>query len=64
MGMTSGIWFRHLPPPDQRQRDLDWFHLSENLTKLGSRRQLERVEALLWNGNVAMLPLSNSNLAA
>ena len=51
----DGIWnlVHDIATADQRQEILDWFHLVENLHKVGgSERQLERVEALLWNGNV------------
>jgi len=51
----DGIWnlAHDIAQADQRQEILDWFHLVENLHKVGgSERQLERVEALLWNGNV------------
>ncbi len=38
---------------EQRQEILDWFHLVENLHKMGgSRQRLATVEALLWKGDV------------
>jgi hypothetical protein len=37
----------------QRQEILDWFHLVENLYKVGgSLQRLATVEALLWKGEV------------
>jgi hypothetical protein len=51
----DGIWnvFREIGTDAQRLEILDWFHLSENLYKVGgSMRRLEAVEALLWEGKV------------
>jgi hypothetical protein len=51
----DGIWnlFRELAPPIQRREILDWFHLVENLHKVGgSLQRLDAVEALLWKGDV------------
>lgn len=51
----DGIWnvFRGIGTDEQRLEILDWFHLSENLYKVGgSIRRLEAVEALLWSGKV------------
>jgi len=53
----SGIWgiinnFA-LPVITVRREVLDWFHLTENLYKVGgSLRRLEAVENLLWHGFV------------
>lgn len=51
----DGIWnlFEEIARASQRQEILDWFHLKENLHKLGgSQQRLATVEALLWKGNV------------
>jgi hypothetical protein len=51
----DGVWniFREIGIDEQRQEILDWFHLSENLYKVGgSLRRLATVEALLWEGKV------------
>ena len=51
-----GIWklFREIGEMDQRQEILDWFHLKENLYKVGgSFRRLKKGEELLWSGKVA-----------
>jgi hypothetical protein len=39
--------------PLQRQEILDWYHLVENLGKVGgSQQRLDAVEACLWRGDV------------
>ena len=51
----DGIWnlFDEIASTAQRQEILDWFHLIENLHKVGgSERALATVEACLWVGNV------------
>ena len=51
----DGIWnlFADIASPSQRQEILDWFHLKENLHKVGgSEQRLATVEALLWTGDV------------
>jgi len=51
----DGIWnlFRAIAIPSQRREILDWFHLVENLHKVGgSLQQLDAVEALLWKGDI------------
>ena len=51
----DGIWnlFANIGRDDQRCEVLDWYHLIENLGKVGgSPQRLNRVEALLWQGNV------------
>lgn len=51
----DGVWnvFAEIATPDQRQEILDWYHLMENLAKVGgSKQRLDRVEALLWQGDV------------
>jgi hypothetical protein len=52
----DGIWklFKEIGTIAQRLEILDWFHLKENLYKVGgSMRRLKTVEALLWEGKVA-----------
>jgi hypothetical protein len=51
----SGIWniFSSIGNCDQRREILDWYHLVENLGKVGgSIKRLNLVEASLWKGNV------------
>ena len=51
----DGIWnlFRDIAPPSQRREILDWYHLIENLYKVGgSFERLHQVKALLWTGLV------------
>ena len=51
----DGIWnlIGKIGSDEQRREILDWYHLVENLGKVGgSQRRLNRVEALLWHGNV------------
>lgn len=51
----DGIWnlFAQLDPQVQRLEILDWYHLMENLAKVGgSQRRLTAVEACLWQGEV------------
>lgn len=51
----DGIWnlFNAIATADQRQEILDWFHLVENLHKVGgSQQRLTVVETLLWQGKV------------
>lgn len=51
----DGIWnlFEDITNTRQRQEILDWFHLVENLYKVGgSEQRLARVQALLWQGDV------------
>ena len=51
----DGIWnlFGEIASPTQRREILDWFHLVENLHKVGgSLQRLAAVEALLWKGDV------------
>lgn len=46
----DGIWniYREIATPAGRREILDWYHLVENLGKVGgSQRRLNRVEALL-----------------
>lgn len=51
----SGIWnlFGQIATQAQRQEILDWFHLKENLFKVGgSLKRLRQAESYLWQGNV------------
>jgi hypothetical protein len=51
----DGIWnlFEQIGSTHQRQEILDWYHLVENLGKVGgSQHRLDAVEALLWKGDV------------
>lgn len=51
----DGIWnlFRDIAIPEQRREILDWYHLVENLFKVGgSIDRLNQVKALLWQGKV------------
>lgn len=52
----EGIWnvIAQLTPQCQRREVLDWFHLMENLHKVGgSIKRLNQAEALLWKGEVS-----------
>lgn len=51
----DGIWniVDQLAPDVQRREVLDWFHLIENLHKVGgSQKRLKQAQALLWKGQV------------
>jgi hypothetical protein len=51
----DGIWnlFSDIATPPQRREILDWYHLVENLFKVGgSLNRLHEVKALLWQGKV------------
>ena len=51
----QGIWniVAQMASPGQRREILDWYHLKENLYKVGgSLKRLEQAEALLWQGQV------------
>lgn len=51
----SGVWnlFSHITTTQQRHEILDWFHLKENLFKVGgSLKRLRQGETLLWKGQV------------
>jgi hypothetical protein len=50
-----GIWniITKIAVPEQRREILDWYHLTENLYKVGgSLNQLEKAKALLWQGKI------------
>jgi hypothetical protein len=51
----DGIWnlIKPMAPDTQRREMLDWYHLMENLEKVGgSIRRLNQARALLWKGDV------------
>jgi hypothetical protein len=51
----DGVWniIGAFATPDQRREVLDWFHLTENLHKVGgSLKRLRQARALLWKGKV------------
>ena len=51
----DGIWklFKEIGSASQRQEILDWYHLKENLYKVGgSLKRLKKAENLLWEGKV------------
>ncbi len=51
----AGVWnlMAQIATAPQRREILDWYHLKENLYKVGgSNKRLQQVEASLWNGNI------------
>ncbi|MEH2321197.1 ISKra4 family transposase [Nostoc sp.] len=51
----DGVWnlFQEIGSEKQRQEILDWYHLKENLYKVGgSIKRLKAAESLLWQGRV------------
>jgi hypothetical protein len=51
----DGIWniMREFTPEAERREILDWFHLMENLYKVGgSMQRIHTVKEFLWKGNV------------
>ena len=51
----DGVWniVQQIATADQRREILDWYHLVENLYKVGgSLKRLHQAEALLWKGQV------------
>ena len=51
----DGVWniVTQIATADQRREILDWYHLKENLHKIGgSLKRLNQAEALLWVGKV------------
>lgn len=51
----DGVWnlFSEIAPSSSRCEILDWYHLKENLYKVGgSLKRLTEAEALLWQGQV------------
>ncbi len=58
----QGIWnlIGGIATNESRLEILDWYHLVENLYKVGGDQALlARVEAFLWRGNVAAFLLPN-----
>jgi len=51
----DGVWniVAQIATPEQRREILDWYHLNENLHKVGgSIKRLHQAETLLWHGRV------------
>lgn len=51
----AGIWslYELMSLPEGHHQILDWYHLKENLHKVGgSLKRLNAAEALLWQGKV------------
>lgn len=51
----DGVWnlFEEIGKNGQRQEILDWYHLRENLYKVGgSLKRITKAEAMLWRGEV------------
>ena len=51
----DGVWklIKELATPEARSDILDWYHLSENLYKVGgSLKRLKQAESYLWQGQV------------
>lgn len=51
----DGVWnlVAQIATPEQRRESLDWYHLNENLQKVGgSIKRLRQAETLLWHGQV------------
>jgi hypothetical protein len=51
----DGIWniIAQLTLPEERREILDWYHLNQNLQKVGgSMKRLRQAETLLWTGHV------------
>ncbi|NJR74993.1 MAG: hypothetical protein HC773_17880 [Scytonema sp. CRU_2_7] len=51
----DGIWnlFAQISHPDQRRELLDWYHLVENLFKVGgSLQRLHQAKSYLWQGQI------------
>ena len=51
----DGVWniIAAVATAEQRREILDWYHLNENLQKVGGAiKRLRQAETLLWNGNV------------
>jgi hypothetical protein len=55
----DGVWnlFQEIGNTRQRQEILDWYHLKENLYKVGgSLKRLKAAETFLWKGRNKLLP--------
>lgn len=53
----DGVWnlFNEIACADERREILDWYHLKENLHKVGgSLKRLKKAESLLWQGQVEL----------
>ena len=51
--MVSGTLWSEIGSKDQRREILDWYHLMENLAKVGSSQDfLDEIEEFLWEGRV------------
>ena len=51
--MASPNLFKEIATAQHRQEILDWYHLRENLYKVGgSLKRLTQAETLLWKGQV------------
>ena len=51
----AGVWslYEHIGEATERDEILDWFHLNENLHKVGgSLKRIRQAEAFLWEGKV------------
>jgi hypothetical protein len=51
----DGVWniFKEISCEQNRREILDWYHLNENLQKVGgSIKRLKQAETYLWQGNV------------
>ena len=51
----DGVWniFKEISCEQDRREILDWYHLNENLQKVGgSMKRLKQAETYLWKGNV------------
>jgi hypothetical protein len=51
----DGVWnvITKISTSTQRREILDWFHLKENIYKIGgSNKRLKKIESLLWRGKV------------
>lgn len=51
----AGVWslYQQMGRATQRDEILDWFHLNENLHKVGgSLKRIKQAESLLWEGKV------------
>ena len=51
----AGIWnlFKQIGESDKRIEILDWYHLKENIYKVGgSLKRIKKAEKLLWSGKI------------
>jgi len=56
----DGVWNLFRAPAPERWEILDWYHLKENLYKVGgSLKRLTQAEALLWQGKTEAKALVN-----